>query len=147
MPRYGTFLYGPAGTGALYGATPTEDFNLWTFQVDWLGDLSYAPPSNTFNNEALRMKSLTTVRGRQHFLSKDGFDRYEPGEAVGIFDNSDGRYDPYNTSSPLYPYVEPGRLVRILVKDGTSGTNYGVMRGVVKDIQPLLRNGVECAVI
>lgn len=141
MARYGTFLYG----AELYGATPTENFNLWQFRVDWKGDLSYSPPSNTFNNEAVRMIGFSSQRGRDYLLRPDGrgFEHYGVGEAVGIFDNADGRYDPWNTSSPLYPYVKPGKFVQIKVKNGTSGSEYSVMRGTIQDIQPLSRGKNE----
>src|SRR3972149_9361737 len=134
MARFNTFKY---DDGTLYGTTASTNL-LWTFQVAWDG--SYNAP-NTLNNEAARMVDFSSGRGRDYLiqLGGAGLEYYNIGEAVGIFENSDGRYDPWNTSSPLYPNVKPGKFVRILVKNGTAGTNYGIMRGIISDIQPFSR--------
>lgn len=132
MARYGSFRY----SEAKYGAS-TDSLYLWTFIVAWDGSYSG-------ENEALRMVDLSVRRGRENMLQTGagGFERMQPGAAVAICDNADGRYDPWNTDSPLYPHVRPGKFCRILVQDGPTGTNYGVMRGVIDDIQPLMRNGI-----
>jgi len=65
-----------------------------------------------------------------------GFEPFRPGTATGIFDNSDGRYDPYNSSSPIYGHITPGKFVRISVRDDENSDTYQIMRGVVSDIQP-----------
>jgi hypothetical protein len=131
VARYGSFKY---DSGTKYGTAITTSNLLWTFIVDWDGDGYYSGV-----NEAAYMVDLKVERGRDSLLSGKGFDRYDPGEAVGVFGNDDGRYDPYNTSSPLYPNVSPGKSARVLVKDGNTGTNYGVMRGTIADIQPFCR--------
>ena len=137
MPRYGQFLYGDE----LYGATPDTDAMLWAFQVAWDGSYTGAWSSGTFNNEALRMVDLTVTRGRDYMLRADGrgFEPFPPGVAVGIFDNWDGRYDPWNTSSPLYPNVKPGKFCKILSTDGAGGTTRPIMYGIIDDIQPVMR--------
>ena len=89
------------------------------------------------------MTSLRVKRGRDALAGKDGIIPYAIGEAVGIFDNSDGRYDPYNASSPLYGNITPGKFVRIVVRDEANTTTYGVMRGIVADIQPIRTAGKE----
>lgn len=132
MSRYGSFRY----SEAKYGAS-TDSLYLWTFIVAWDGSYSG-------DNEASRMVDLSVRRGRENILQPGagGFERMQPGQAVAILDNSDGRYDPWNAASPLYPNVRPGKFCRVLIQDGPTGTNYGVMRGVIDDIQPLMRNGV-----
>lgn len=126
MARFNQFLY----SDEKYGTSPTTDLLLWSFIVAWSGEY-------TGENEANRMVDLTVRRGRDNMLSSTGFDPLGIGMAVGIVDNEDGRYDPLNASSPLYPNVSPGKLCEIAVKDGNEGTNYGVMQGVIDDIQPI----------
>lgn len=131
MPKYGTFKYGEG----LYGAQ-TETNLLWSFLVAWDGNF-------TGDNEASRMVDLYSFRGRRNVLSPNstGLVHYEPGKVQATLDNSDGRYSSWNTLSPLYPNVTPGKFARILVQDGSAGTNYSIMRGIVTDIQPYRRNG------
>lgn len=133
MARFGTFKY---GTSVRYGPTgiaPLTTMLLWSMLVDWDNDGYYSG-----ENEATRMTGFRCSRGRDNFIKSDlsGFEHYSPGEAVITLDNSDGRYDPYNTSSPLYPNVSPGRRVRLGVKNGTSGLDYNIMRGTISNIQP-----------
>lgn len=131
MAKYSTFKF---GDGTKYGTlTKASAANLlWTFIVAWTDEY-------TGFNEASRMVDLTVHRGRNYLLSAagSGFEYIGIGEAVGIFDNSDGRYDPWNTSSPLYPNVRAGKFARIAVLDNETDTNYGIMRGIVDDIQPM----------
>lgn len=130
MARYSEFKYG----AAKYGETTPNSNLLWTFIVKWTGYY-------TGENDGERLVDLTITRGRDFLVRPDGngWERYKPGTAVGIFDNSDGRYDPYNTSSPLYPYVTPGKSVIIRVKNNSNGLNYNVMWGRISDIQPINR--------
>jgi len=65
-----------------------------------------------------------------------GFEPFRPGTAAGIFDNSDGRYDPFNASSPIYGHITPGKFIRISVRDDENSDTYQIMWGVVSDIQP-----------
>lgn len=132
MARYGTFKYG----GAKYGTTPTTTLLLWGCIVDWDSDGYY-----TGENEAEVMIDLSITRGRDHFIvaSGEGFENYKAGRATVILDNDDGKYNPYNTESPLYPNVTPGKSVRLIVKNGNLGENYSLMRGKIDDIQPFVR--------
>jgi len=137
VARFGTFVY---GDGTLYGTSPTTSNYLWTFVVDWDGDGYFSGA-----NEAEQMVGLSTERGRDDMLGDKGFEPMGIGKAVALFDNSDRRYDPRNTSSPLYPYVKPGKFTKIAVKDGSTGTNYGVMQGIIDDIQPVNVQGIPHA--
>lgn len=143
MSLYNTFKY---GDGTKYGATPSDELPglLWTFIVDWDGDGYY-----TGENEATRMTSLSVSRGRDNLVKANGkgWERYKPGTATVIVDNSDGRYDPWNTSSPLYPNVTPGKFVRIKAKDVSDGSNYNVMHGIISNIQPYNKGGIRKAII
>lgn len=141
MAKYGAFKYGAETYGEY---TPTTDL-AWTFQVAW--DSSFSGVPGTFNNEAIRLVDLSVRRGRRNLLGRSGLEPFTIGTARATLDNADGRYDPWNTSSPLYPYVKPGKFVRIAVKDLDTGTNYGIMRGIVDDIVLLKRGQRDLAVI
>lgn len=130
MAKYGAFKYSEEkyGTGA-------QSTNLrWTFIVAWDGYWSHG-------NEAEKMIDLTVRRGRQWILAEGGLAPYGVGEAIAVLDNADGRYDPWNTDSPLYPNVTPGKFVRIAVLDHENDTNYGIMRGKIDDITLVKRGG------
>lgn len=137
--RYGRFKY----AGGKYGTDSAQSLIQWGFIVDWQG-LGWAAEYN----EAERMIDLNMVRGRDNYVKPNGsgLERYQPGVITAVFDNEDGRYDPYNTSSPLYPNVMPGKLADVRVRDGT-GTIRTLMRGKVSDIQTFRRSGRELAMI
>lgn len=126
MARYGTFKWGTRKWGAT--VDPTDNL-LWSFLVAWDG-------TYTGQNEGSRMYDFKLSRGRDVYITENGFEPYSPGVVTAVFDNDDGRYDPWNASSPLYPNVRPGKFVRCLVKNGNTGTNYPLMRGLIADIQP-----------
>lgn len=130
QPKYGVPLY--------YGSVDQNARYLWGFMVKW--DKDYV-------NEALNLIDLSVERGRDGLFDNDGWKQFEPGTAEAILDNSDGRYDPYNTSSPLYGYILPGKYVWILVKDTNTGTKHNIMYGKIKNIQPYQRNNRRLAKI
>ena len=82
----------------------------WTMNVDWT-------TAGTFDsrNDASRMVDYRLFRGRKQFINSNGagLQAVEPGRVQIKLDNYDGIYDPYNTSSALYPNVEPGRFLKI----------------------------------
>jgi hypothetical protein len=133
MARFNTFEY---GDGTKYGTATTTDNYLWTLIIDWDGDGYFSG-----ENEATRMSGLRVRRGRQQLVGSKGWEHFGIGEAVCVLENADGRYTPDYAASPLYPYVEPGKIMKLAVKDGSTGTNYGIMEGLVTDIQPLLIDG------
>ena len=89
----------------------------WTVNFDW----TTAGTFDTSRNDALNMVDYRLTRGRRDFIngSGNGLEAVEPGMLQITLDNRDGVYDPYNTSSVLYPKVEPGRFVRVYVGDDT----------------------------
>jgi hypothetical protein len=133
VAKYGTFLY---GSSVLYG-TSTINSTIWLVEVDWDGDGIFDG-----TNEAGRATNLYVKRGRENFLSissggvAQGFEPIRPGTASITVDNSDGRYNAYNTSSPLYGYLRPGALMRIRMINTSDGTPMPVFVGRVTDIQP-----------
>lgn len=138
--RYSTFKYGGGSAGAKYGTSPATTNLLWSFLVAWDGSFDGS-------NEVTRAIDFYCSRGRQNLLQGSGFEHYAPGTAQITLDNSDHRYDPWNTSSPLYPNVSPGKFVRIAVKEGNTGTNYGIMRGTITDIQAYRKDNTDCVQI
>jgi hypothetical protein len=124
-------------TNRLYGAG-TEDTRLrWIIMVDWDGDGFFDG-----TNEAIYATDLSiTDRGRDNYIKLDdegkasGFEHVKIGKARIELKNRNGRFDPYNTSSPLYPYVLPGRYIYIGVN--VNGTVYDVFSGKVKKIRPV----------
>ena len=131
MAKYSSFKY----SAAKYGAGEQDANFRWTFIVAWDGYYSWG-------NEANKMTSLHVKRGRETMVGSNGFLPYKPGEASAIFDNSDGRYDPWNSSSPLYPNVKPGKFVRIAVLDDANDNNYEIMRGIITNVIPVVYDNV-----
>lgn len=105
----------------------------WAIEVKWNG-VNYI-------NEAGRATNLTIKRGRDYLFAPGGkgLEPMQIGEAVVTLENYDGRYDPYNTGSPLSPNVTPGKYAKIAVTYTPPGTTNNLMRGIVSDIQPVNR--------
>jgi len=119
----------------------------WKFEVKWDG--------TNWVDEAARMRGLTTWRGRQHFVAPGGrgLEPMPAGEAVVPMVDVDGRYNPYNASSPLYGDIAPGKLARITVTHTTpvtwnsenSGSNHlfnGIWGAAADDVYVSENNGV-----
>lgn len=129
--RYGEIKY---GDDYYYGAD-TDDRLHWGAMIYWKDDNAVYG-----DNEAGRLLSVTTERGRDGLIQKtsDGLQFPIVGRAVLTLDNSDGRFNPWNTSSPLYGYIEPGKYARVFVRNGSSSDNdYHLITGIVSDITPL----------
>jgi hypothetical protein len=82
---------------------------------------------------------MNIARGRDFFINSDatGYEPVDVGKIYITLDNSDGRFDPYNTDSPLYPNVIPGKEIQIYVQNGSTYTNYWLFTGYIDDIQPM----------
>lgn len=111
MARYGTFKY----STETYGKTTTGVANniLYALHVDWDGDGSY----DGAYNEANRVLDWTIDRGRDTVInpSGSGFTPYSVGTFRITLDNYDGRYDPWNSDSPLYGNLMPGKKMQFRV--------------------------------
>ena len=140
MARFNTFDY---DEGTLFGSGPNTGLYLWAVLIDW-GD------GNGFTSETSLLTDLTVSRGRNWFVDAggNGWERFQPGTATITLDNSDGRFDPYNTTGALYPYVTPGKFCRLLFKeDVASSSTYKVFYGKISDIQPLEQGLQSSAVV
>ncbi len=102
----------------------------WHFNFNWNGD------GSTMVDEASRVIDMHSKRGRDAYLRVDGdgngigYERVQPGTCSVVVLNTDGRFDPYNTSSPLYPYILPGRLAQIVIGGEYSGKGASVTKGI-----------------
>jgi hypothetical protein len=74
------------------------------------------------------VKRISIRRGRS-----DNLDQFAAGEATVVLNDPDGRYNPLNTQSPLYPFVIPGRPISI--EASFDGEPYGLYRGFVRSIE------------
>lgn len=128
MPFYGyDHTY---GSPLLYGQ---ESVGLrWVLEVDWDGDGAFDGSSEFPNVVAVDIEL-----GRDFKIPKDGngFAKAKTGRITIKVNNHDGRYNPYNTSSPLYPNIVPGRLFRLRAVH--ENTPYAVVVGRVDDILPI----------
>jgi len=77
----------------------------------------------TFVDVSDRVVSLTVRRGRPDVL-----DPVRAGRANIVLQNRDGLLDPLNTSSPMYPGVEPARTIKVY------GDGIQVFEGTVDDL-------------
>lgn len=133
MPRYGTFRYGEY----MYGEGGTTTNLIWALEIDWDGDGVFDG-----RNDAMKMKSFSFESGRTSFLSigsdgvASGFQPFNVGRATITLDNEDQTYNPYNTSSELYPNVERGKYARLKVFNGTTDTTGAyIINGIMTDIR------------
>ncbi|MGH2595785.1 MAG: hypothetical protein ACRDH7_07455, partial [Actinomycetota bacterium] len=91
-------------------------------QIDFVNDIRGDPvtPEWTELGALVRGESgFSITRGRQRAL-----DRNETGTATVTFDNSDGAFDPENYLSPFFPFVIPGRRMRISALTRTDTTPF-----------------------
>jgi len=130
MAEYSEFKYSAEKYGVTANTSPR-----WGLSIDWDGDGFYDN-----DNEAANMTGLVVDRGRGYFISSgnDGFERLSPGRATITLSNHDGRYNPYNASSPLYPNVDIGKFAQVRVKYGS--TPYPVLTGAITDIRIMGNN-------
>ncbi len=132
MARYSTFGYG----AQKYGASTPEHL-IWGLEVDWDDDGGLSGAI-----EAGRMVGLTIERGRNYLVGAAGesLEAASPGRMEAVLENGDGRYDAFNTSSPLYPNVAPGRFIKLRVRSGS--TAYDLFSGTIQNIRANPRGGV-----
>lgn len=125
--RYGHFKYGEG----LYGPSDIAQ-QTWAVLVDWDGDGVY-----DYENEATRVTNIRIQRGRKNLInsSRSGLEPVGIGRLTVDLDNTDGRYDPFNTKSPLYPYVRPGVKIVVLTRL-TTGDQHYLFTGRIEDIVP-----------
>ena len=139
--RFGT--YNKFGTTNKFGASTLDTNLLWSVEVDWNADGVFDG-----TNEARYMRGIRVQRGRTRYIALDGqgFEKLQTGVCYIELDNSNGRYDGWNTASPLYPNVNYGKDVRIRVRDYVGGSFYPVFFGSIQDIQPFVDSNGDAKV-
>jgi hypothetical protein len=147
LANWGEFVYGDGtlwgGTVVVYGTYPNIEYAL---SIDWNNDGTYS----SSEQEQDTMLSWSSERGRDFFLNSngDGLEPVNEGKLTITLDNTDGKYDPFNASSPLYPNVVPGRSIKFIVQDTSTLTNYTVFTGEIDDIRPFaLEKTVEITAV
>src|SRR5690349_6749532 len=91
-----------------------------TLEVAFENDANATSPTWT-DISSYMQDEITVSRGKQTEL-----DATEPGAFSVTLDNTDRRFDPFYTSSPYYPYVEPMKQVRL--RATYNSTTYDVWR-------------------
>lgn len=129
MARYSQFKY----SQRKYGVTAATGLLKWSVEIDWDRDYRFDG-----SNEARRMFSISTFRGRRSMLKStgSGFQTISPGKCTIKLRNNDGRFDGWSQSSPLYPYVTYGPEVRIRVTNQETGVRKHVFTGTIVDVKP-----------
>jgi len=131
--RYGGgTLYG--AVGLTYGEATVTGALTWGITVDWDDDGAL-----TGENEAPgRLQNLTLRIGREFVLSSSGDGFLHPDEGTLQIDmlDTDGRYDPYNLSSPLAGLLYKNQKIKVVLRSESSGTIYPVFTGYISDIRP-----------
>lgn len=132
--RFGDPAYKYGNSSRLYGTGPETTTLIWRLQIDWNGDGVFDGA-----NESIYMRDCSIKRGRDFYIKVDsdgkasGFEPMKVGRLKVVLYNNDGRFDPYNTASPLYPYVLPGRYIDLSLN--YNGTIFPVFAGKIVDIQ------------
>jgi len=147
--------YIPMGTDRFLGAPVSGRPNLlWGILIDW--DNNHAHDGG---NEWrwLVPGGLEVDRGREYYVRSDasGFERIGPGRCTITLDNSDGRYDPRNNTSPLYPHLlnKKERDAMIFVRNADGGPQYDLITGRMVDFKnvndtrgrKMLKVFIECS--
>lgn len=128
----GDTLYGE--DGLVYGFMESDRRLTWILLVDWDNDGEF-----TGENEAGHIFDMDTENGRMFYMNGDssGPEPVLTGEAHLKLRNHDGRYDPYNSSGPLYGQILPGRKFQLEVLIEATQVREPILSGRVKDIRPI----------
>lgn len=138
MAKYSDFKYSSTtlyGTGAAVASPDGTSEVIWLLMVDWNNDGTYEG-----TNEAQWLHELVSFRrGRDHYVAQGGndFERMQMGKAILRMDNAERRYDPYNTSSPLYPNVVPGRRAQLAVRYRDTSETFVLLTGYIENVRPV----------
>jgi hypothetical protein len=128
--RFGVNIF---GDGSLFGPSDARAALTWDVSIDWDEDSIFEA------NEAERLIGYNLNRGRTRLLKSagEGFEPISTGTAVITLRNNDGRFDAWNTASPLYPNVNYGKDIRIRVRDLATGTIHPRFYGTITNIVPM----------
>jgi len=131
-PTESTTSYRPALIVNYYEVS-TSGNTTYYLDIDWSNSTNY-------EDEADRMLKFKIDRGRTRLIGRPGggFEPYRVGR-LSLFlslllDNSDGRYNPWNTSGALYGNLTPGKRMRFVA--ATSTDAYYLFTGYTSKLIP-----------
>jgi hypothetical protein len=103
----------------------------YKLQVDWANDGSWTGTGETIDMG--RVRSIACSFGRDRASQLTG--KCKAGTFQAVLDNRSGDYTPFNSSSPIYGLILPGRPVRLL---GTSAgqSDQPIWQGFLTRITP-----------
>ncbi len=104
------------------GGGPSARFGTLALDFARLG--SDTDDDADYTNVQEYVLSATIRRGRVREL-----EAYSSGTCTIVLDNSDGRFDPNNSSGPYNPNIKPGKLVRIKITDPTTSVVQPIFQG------------------
>lgn len=122
-------LFGAQKFGTFQFGSETLDRPRFALEIDWDQDGFFDG-----RNDGLLLSGMSIERGRRHLIRSDGngFEEEETGKFSATLVDEANDYDPYNTGSPLYPKVGPGRFFRVRVL--TPSLNlYPLMAGTLSE--------------
>jgi hypothetical protein len=108
----------------------------WVIDIDWDGDGVY-----DYNNETFYCIDMDIDRGFSSLYSVaqngyyNGIAPPKVGTATIKLDNTSKRFSAWNTSSPLYGHIYPGKRICIYNRKDYTGTDRNIFTGYISDIQ------------
>lgn len=129
--KFGTFKFGPTVlSNVRYGLA-----------VDWESRSLFDG-----TNEGSNLQGMSIERGRKYTVSAEGnaFEAEDTGKFSATLLDLERRYDPYNTSSPLYGYLTGGKLFRARVRTVSDAVR-PLMAGVLEEPVSYTERGVYMA--
>ncbi len=114
----------------------------YKLQVDWANDGSWTGTGETIDMG--RVRGITCSFGRDRASQLTG--RAKAGKLTATLDNRSGDYNPFNSDSPIYGNILPGRPVRLL---GTSTTqsDQAIWQGYLTRVTPQVFLGGDATAI
>jgi len=117
------------GTSTKFGASSSVGRLLsFGLLVDWDGDGLF----DGTNEASGRMISYDFTRGREFFLDGEGsgFQEVDTGELTVVLRDTEGRYNPFNTSSPLTGLLSKNQKIRLIAYDESTAPPHAAKGGL-----------------
>ena len=114
----------------------------YKLEVDWNNDGDWGDTGESLSMD--RVRSITCELGRDQASQLTG--KSSAGSLEAVLDNRSGDYNPFNSSSPLYGNILPGRPVRLLGTSGTQ-TDQPIWQGYLTRITPQVHRGGDATAI
>ncbi len=100
---------------------------MWTIYVDWDGDFDFNAPSEAIWPDVVEASWRLGMRAAYQSVADEN-------TCTLTLRNTDGKYNPENTASPLYGQLVPQRLVKISAT--VDGQEVPLWRGWIDSIEP-----------